>query len=259
VLLASGAAVAISKIRAGMRVKATDPYQHVTAVRSVVKVIRHHRWHAMAAIVLVTGAVIQATSQHPIWDATTHQFTYAADLHTGDRLLEPSGATVAVRAVRHYQADLTAYNLDVTGIHTYYVEAGQVDVLVHNSCGTNERIISSEASVAHNSAAISEQPEGNGFSGVYDPATARFEARLSSEPNNLVNQFGGHGVINREVFGGSNSTVAFTAIVRGAGLEVRWNSASVNLVNWGARAAPAEFREGILSGLSNATGLSVSG
>jgi RHS repeat-associated protein len=114
VLLASGATVAISKVKAGDKVEATDPYQHVTAARPVVKVVRHHRWHAMAAIVLVTGAIIQATSQHPIWDATTRAFTYAADLRPGDQLLEPDGATVAVQAVRHYQADLTAYNLDVS-------------------------------------------------------------------------------------------------------------------------------------------------
>jgi Pretoxin HINT domain len=67
--------------------------------------------------------VIQATSQHPFWDATTHRFTYAADLRPGDKLLEPGGQTVAVLAVRHYRADLTAYNLDVSGIHTYYVQA----------------------------------------------------------------------------------------------------------------------------------------
>ncbi len=90
----------------------------------------------MAAIVLTTGAVIRATSQHPIWDATTRAFTYATDLRPGDRLLESDGSTVAIRQVRHYQADVTAYNLDVDGIHTYYVLAGRTAVLVHNSCLT---------------------------------------------------------------------------------------------------------------------------
>lgn len=55
-LLASGAAVAISKIRAGQKVEATDPYQHFSAARPVVKVIRHHRWHAMAAAQIVVLA-----------------------------------------------------------------------------------------------------------------------------------------------------------------------------------------------------------
>jgi hypothetical protein len=101
VLLADGKTVPISEVKAGEKVTATDPYQHVTAARRVVKVIVHHGWHAMAAIVLVTGAVIQATGQHPVWDGTTHRFTYAADLRPGDKLLEPGGQTVAVRAVRH--------------------------------------------------------------------------------------------------------------------------------------------------------------
>jgi hypothetical protein len=41
----------------------------------------------------------------------------------------------------------------------------------------------------------------------YDPASGAFHARLSGGPNALVNQFGGHAQINREVFGGSRRTV----------------------------------------------------
>jgi hypothetical protein len=57
------------------------------------------------------------------------------------KLLEPSGRTIAVENVRDYRADLIAYNLDVTGIHTYYALAGTAPVLVHNSCGTVYRVI----------------------------------------------------------------------------------------------------------------------
>ena len=143
-LLGDGKTIPISKVKPGEKVRATDPDHHVTAARPVVKVIRHHRWHAMAAVVLVTGAVIQATSQHPFWDATTRQFTYAADLRPGDKLLEPDGQLVGVREVRDYQADLTAYNLDVSGIHTYYVLAGATPVLVHNSCGDEQQSLFDE-------------------------------------------------------------------------------------------------------------------
>lgn len=139
-LLRGGKTIPISEVQAGEKVSATDPYRHETAARSVVKVVRRHRWHAMAAVVLVTGAAIQATSQHPFWDVTTHRFTYAADLRPGDKLLEPGGQTIAVRAVRHYRADVTAYNLDISGIHTYYVLAGAAPVLVHNSCGVGTTV-----------------------------------------------------------------------------------------------------------------------
>jgi hypothetical protein len=90
VVLDNGKTVPISDVKAGEKVKATDPYRHVTAARPVVKVIRHHRMHAMTAVVLTTGAVIQATTQHPFWDVTTHRFSYAADLQPGDKLLEPA-------------------------------------------------------------------------------------------------------------------------------------------------------------------------
>lgn len=80
--------------------------------------------------------MIHATAHHPVWDATAGTFTYAADLHPGDRLREPTGATAEIARVRRYTAGLTAYNLDVTGIHTYYVQAGRTAILVHNSCGS---------------------------------------------------------------------------------------------------------------------------
>jgi hypothetical protein len=119
---------------------------------------------------------------------------------------------------------------------------------------------------------IDAQSEGSGFNGVYDPATGKFEARLRSGPSPEAAQFGGHGVINSEVFGGSRTTVGFVAVVRDGGmeaadggvpsvpsLEVRWNSGSVNSANFGDRAAPMWSREGTLSSLEDATGLLAEG
>jgi hypothetical protein len=141
VLLANGKKLAISKVQAGQKVLATDPYTDKTAGRPVAKVIRHHLLHAMAAIILVGGAVINATAHHPIWDATTRTFTYAADLHPGDQLREPSGHTIKIAKIHPYRAVLTAYNLDVTGIHTYYVQAGPTAILVHNSCDSGGPVL----------------------------------------------------------------------------------------------------------------------
>jgi len=135
VLLPGSKTIAISKVKAGQKVLATDPYTGKTAARQVAQVIKHHGVHAMALIALLGGGLIHATAHHPIYDASTKTFTYAASLHPGDKLLEPSGSTIKITSVRDYTADLTAYNLNVTGIHTYYALAGTTPVLVHNSCG----------------------------------------------------------------------------------------------------------------------------
>jgi hypothetical protein len=85
------------------------------------------------------------------------------------------------------------------------VIAGTTPVLVHNC---NLGVVSSEQEVAHNAASLRIHGQ-NGFSGVYDPATDSFHARLSGGPNALVDRLGGHGQINGEVFGGSRDTVGF--------------------------------------------------
>lgn len=84
-------------------------------------------------------------------------------------------------------------------------------------------------------------------------------ARLSDGPNALVSRAGGHRTTNREFFGESYDTVGFAAVVRGDGLEVRWNSASVNRRNFGDRAAPMEHREAIMNTLRELTGFDVWG
>lgn len=48
-------------------------------------------------------------------------------------MLALDGSTLEIDSVRVYGEDLTAYNLEIAGIHTYY--AGATPVLVHNSCG----------------------------------------------------------------------------------------------------------------------------
>jgi hypothetical protein len=78
--------------------------------------------------------MIRTTDHHPFWNATARAFTYADALEPGDRLAERGGHLIGIRKVRIYRADVTAYNLTISGIHTYYVFAGHTPVLVHNSC-----------------------------------------------------------------------------------------------------------------------------
>jgi hypothetical protein len=63
----------------------------------------------------------------PLWVET-------ADLMGGERLHELDGSIVTVAGVVSFDGLQTMYDLTVDGVHTYYVEAGDQPVLVHN-CG----------------------------------------------------------------------------------------------------------------------------
>jgi hypothetical protein len=58
-------------------------------------------------------------------------FVDAGALPVGDEVLTAGGARLSVAAVVLHEQDLTAYNLSIESIHTYY--AGDAAVLVHNT------------------------------------------------------------------------------------------------------------------------------
>jgi hypothetical protein len=151
--------------------------------------------------------------------------------------------------------------------HDFYVipaQSGDVPVLVHNDnldCGVSDtRIISSSQSREQNLASINARPSGTGFNAIYNPEDGSFEGRLSEGEDALVVRNGGHRIINRESFGGSDGTVAFTVIRRGEeGVELIWKSTSVNAYNWDQLEAPEEYRDAIRTAVNAATGLIVKG
>jgi len=89
-------------------------------------------------LLMADGSVLTSTDHHPMWDATTSTFTDAINVRVGEDLLGANGQLLAVTGERIYDQDLTAYNLQIDGIHTYY--AGGTPVLVHNSCDPAELI-----------------------------------------------------------------------------------------------------------------------
>ncbi|TVT38642.1 hypothetical protein FNH05_24355 [Amycolatopsis rhizosphaerae] len=133
VTLADGKEKPYNQVKLGDSVLAADPETGQTQARPVSALIQHAGPHVMVDITTSDGATLTATDHHPIWDATTHTFTYAIDLHTGDQVLTDYGSLITVTNLRIYQRNLTAYNLRIGGIHTYY--AGTTPILVHNSCG----------------------------------------------------------------------------------------------------------------------------
>jgi len=138
VLLASGKTLPIDRIAVGAAVLATDPYTRTTDSRPVTNVIVHSGTHIMVAVTLAGGGTIDTTDHHPFWDASSGQFVYADALHRGDKLRESNGRDIRVAGIAIYTANVTAYNLTISGIHTYYVLAGTASVLVHNNCGPAE-------------------------------------------------------------------------------------------------------------------------
>ena len=135
VLMADGKEESIADVKVGDKVLATDPQTGRTEARPVVALIRHSGKHTMVDLTLSDGSKISTTDHHPFWDATTRTFTEAIDLRVGDQVLSDHGRTLTVSAEHIYDRSLTAYNLQIDGIHTYY--AGGTPVLVHNSCGIN--------------------------------------------------------------------------------------------------------------------------
>ncbi|WP_222943223.1 polymorphic toxin-type HINT domain-containing protein [Streptomyces parvus] len=136
VLLADGATRAIEDVRIGDRVIATDPKRSVTAARPVTNVITTEDDKDFTQLTVTTDqgpATITATDNHPFWWEGDRRWKDAGDLRAGDELRTPNGAHVAVTAVRDQQGPQRTHDLTVSGLHTYYVFAGETPVLVHNS------------------------------------------------------------------------------------------------------------------------------
>jgi hypothetical protein len=80
----------------------------------------------------VGGGHLTTTFHHPFYDETQSAFVEAKGLHTGDVLQTPTG-TAEVTGLRLFHANTTTYDLTIGTLHTYYVEAGDSLVLVHNT------------------------------------------------------------------------------------------------------------------------------
>jgi large repetitive protein len=166
VLLADGRTKTIGTVRAGDRVTSSVPGERGVQTHTVQKVVVTTTDHdfvdvtiaaakaggpdtgrasrlgvllasSAAALVTVagpaTGAVLTTTYHHPFYDRTQSAFVEAQYLRAGDELQTPSG-TAVVLGVRLYHTSDVTYDLTIDGLHTYYVLAGEVPVLVHN-CG----------------------------------------------------------------------------------------------------------------------------
>jgi hypothetical protein len=53
----------------------------------------------MVLITLADGSALDSTEGHPIWDATTGQFTDASNVHAGDNIETTSGQLIAISSL----------------------------------------------------------------------------------------------------------------------------------------------------------------
>jgi hypothetical protein len=131
--------VAISKLRQGDKVLATNTATGKTSAEPVAAVlVRHDRDLYDLRVATAHGtAVIDTTRNHLFFDAGHHRWVKAAALKYGTRLRTPAGATATTRG-GHDPAVTTGWmwDLNIPGgnDHDFYIHAADTAILVHN-CG----------------------------------------------------------------------------------------------------------------------------
>ena len=131
VLMADGTTKPISKIEIGDRVLAEDPETGERGPRKVT-----HLWvHNDTLVDLEVGnAVVSTTEDHPFWNATDTEWQRADVLDVGDQVLSADGRVLLVGGIDlSTAASGSAYNLTVDDIHTYFIQIGDGEALVHNT------------------------------------------------------------------------------------------------------------------------------
>ncbi|MGW0810913.1 RHS repeat-associated core domain-containing protein [Nonomuraea sp. NPDC002799] len=149
VLLADGTVTPIEKLKLGDDVAATDPQTSTSGPRDIDATIVTPNDTDFTTITINTQhqpSSITATDHHSFWSPSAHAWINAGDLKPGMTLRSADGHNLTITATRHFHRLQTAYNLTIRGLHTYYVLAGTVPVLVHNAGLCTEQI----DSVFHN-------------------------------------------------------------------------------------------------------------
>ncbi|SDT80703.1 polymorphic toxin-type HINT domain-containing protein [Actinoplanes derwentensis] len=144
VLMADGTAKAIDEVVVGDEVVATDPITGETRAKEVTaEIVGNGVKHLVKlSIKSESGdeAEVTATDSHPFWVPATGEWVDATDLRPGEWLRTNVGTRVQIdRVERWTEPHTTVHNLTVTDLHTYYVLAGNIPVLVHNAGGDKLR------------------------------------------------------------------------------------------------------------------------
>jgi hypothetical protein len=185
--MADGSAKPISQIKVGDKISNNLPGADLGTKNQTHTVTAIHITYDdtdFTAVTIATShgqATITGTAHHPYWDATTRAWTDADRLHPGDRVETTDAAQVLVLATHDFTSHtIVTYNLTVDGLHTYYVEAGNTPVLVHNSsCDDAEAL----------ARAFRANPPGGAIGGNRNVAAAVWE--IDGESGSVVAVSGG--------------------------------------------------------------------
>ncbi|MFD3571567.1 polymorphic toxin-type HINT domain-containing protein [Streptomyces sp. NPDC058667] len=136
VLMADGTKRPIELVRIGDWVQAADPTAGTTSPRRVLDTIYTPDDRNFTGITLRGTAkteALTATDNHPFWSPKEQSWVEAGQLAAGDTLKSADGSAAEISGIRRWSELQAAYNLTVENLHTYFVMAGSVPVLVHNT------------------------------------------------------------------------------------------------------------------------------
>jgi RHS repeat-associated protein len=143
VLLADGTTKQIKDIALGDDVLAGDPETGETDAKEVTGLIFGEGVKDLVELTVIgsdgkIAAPLVATANHPFWTTgISDAWLPASGLKPGTWLKTSNGAWVQVSAVRKWSQWASVHNLTIADLHTYYVLAGSIPVLVHN-CPSDE-------------------------------------------------------------------------------------------------------------------------
>ena len=141
VLMADGSTKPIEDVKSGDVVQSADPTTGTAGPREVTEVRDKSSWRTLVTVTVdvdgpngTSTEVITSTDEHPFWvDGEVGTWRNAVDLKPGDSLVTADGSKFAVVSTTTRTEYRKVYNLTVDGLHTYYVLAGSVPILVHNT------------------------------------------------------------------------------------------------------------------------------
>jgi RHS repeat-associated protein len=135
VLMADGSARPIDEIKVGDKIRNQAPGEATPQEHAVQRVIITRNDHDFVDLTIATPQgprTLTTTFHHKFWDVTARTWTEAADLAPGHLLQDEGSATSAILAVGLRHDSVLTYDLTIDSLHTYYVQAGDDPVLVHN-------------------------------------------------------------------------------------------------------------------------------
>ncbi len=134
VLMGDGSRKPIEDVQSGDLVLATDPTGDtpLTRVQPVLSAIVTESDKEFTRLTAENGATVTSTGHHLYWSADRRDWVRADELVPGSRLLDGEGRELTVAGSERLAAEQTTYDLDVSGIDSYYVGVGERSALVHN-------------------------------------------------------------------------------------------------------------------------------